>query len=270
MTLDPGIEIRSATLDDVIGIIYVQATTWVTDYVNAEHDISDADIRSIDFKTKVRDWQHMIQSPNYQVLVAAKDSGEILGVLEARRDEGSQSIETVHSLKEQADANLEAEMLTPVLAWLNQDANITCRVVTYDQRAIKALQAHNFKLSVEGEVDFINLPTGKSIPTIEMIHRKNQGPAADSAAGGTASEEPRNKPVERSEGQVSRSKLAKLSNLRDSTIKHYTEIGLLPFSQAGKRLARRYDAFVCLKRLAEIQQLRDQGYNLEDIKQRLQ
>jgi len=34
--------------------------------------------------------------------------------------------------------------------------------------------------------------------------------------------------------------LAKLSGFRQSTLKYYTEIGILPFTQDGERLLRKY------------------------------
>ena len=67
---------------------------------------------------------------------------------------------------------------------------------------------------------------------------------------------------------VGRSKLAKLAKLRPSTIKYYTEIGLLPFEQQEKRLARRYNVEPALVRLKEIKQLRGQGLSIKEIQPR--
>jgi hypothetical protein len=41
--------------------------------------------------------------------------------------------------------------------------------------------------------------------------------------------------------RVGRKALAELAGVRDSTLKFYSEQGLLPYSQAGPGLARRYD-----------------------------
>jgi DNA-binding transcriptional MerR regulator len=68
---------------------------------------------------------------------------------------------------------------------------------------------------------------------------------------------------------VGRKRLARLTGERDSTIKHYTEVGLLPFQQAERGLARRYDAGEATERLREIRGLQAVGLSIEEIKQRL-
>jgi hypothetical protein len=87
-------------------------------------------------------------------------------------------------------------------------------------------------------------------------------------------EAPKPGPIEKprvtsSKDLVGRNELAKLSGMRASTIKHYTEIGLLPFEQKETRLARRYNSEAALKRLEEIKQLKDQGLSISEIQQRL-
>lgn len=46
--------------------------------------------------------------------------------------------------------------------------------------------------------------------------------------------------------------LADKAGLRYSTIKYYSEIGILPFEQNGERLGRRFEKDKSLKRLKEI------------------
>ncbi len=69
--------------------------------------------------------------------------------------------------------------------------------------------------------------------------------------------------------QVGRKALAELAGVRDSTLKFYSEQGLLPFSQPGAGLARRYDADAAIARLREIEALQALGLNIEQIKARL-
>lgn len=54
-------------------------------------------------------------------------------------------------------------------------------------------------------------------------------------------------------------KLAKISGIRQSTLKYYTEIGILPFTQEGERLLRKYKKDEALKRLSEIQKLKEKN-----------
>ena len=51
--------------------------------------------------------------------------------------------------------------------------------------------------------------------------------------------------------------LAKVSGVRQSTLKYYTEIGILPFTQEGERLLRKYKKDEALQRLSEIQKLKE-------------
>ena len=61
------------------------------------------------------------------------------------------------------------------------------------------------------------------------------------------------------------SELAELNNVRYSTIKFYSELGLLPFEQQGKRLAKYYPAKEASQRLKEILKLREKGQTIPDI-----
>lgn len=61
------------------------------------------------------------------------------------------------------------------------------------------------------------------------------------------------------------SELAELNNVRYSTIKFYSELGLLPFEQKGERLAKYYPIKEASQRLKEILRLRDKGQTIPDI-----
>ncbi len=59
--------------------------------------------------------------------------------------------------------------------------------------------------------------------------------------------------------------LAELAGVRYSTIKYYSELGLLPYEQRGDRLAKYYPRAEATRRLKEILKLRKQGKTLTDI-----
>jgi len=52
---------------------------------------------------------------------------------------------------------------------------------------------------------------------------------------------------------------------RQSTLKFYTEIGILPFSQDGERLLRKYKKDEALKRLKEIKKLKEKRLTIKEI-----
>lgn len=68
---------------------------------------------------------------------------------------------------------------------------------------------------------------------------------------------------------LKRAELARTTGVRSSTIKYYTEIGILPFSQQGEGLARRYDKDRATHRLKEIRTLKGKGLCMDDIVKRL-
>jgi DNA-binding transcriptional MerR regulator len=59
--------------------------------------------------------------------------------------------------------------------------------------------------------------------------------------------------------------LAKVSGVRQSTLKYYTEIGILPFNQDGERLLRKYKKDEALKRLKEIKKLKEKRLTIKEI-----
>ena len=61
------------------------------------------------------------------------------------------------------------------------------------------------------------------------------------------------------------SELAELCGVRYSTIKFYAELGLLPYKQQGKRLAKYYPAKEASQRVKEILKLRDKGQSVGEV-----
>ena len=60
--------------------------------------------------------------------------------------------------------------------------------------------------------------------------------------------------------------LARLTDVRYSTLKFYTEEGMLPFYQAEENLTRRYRREESVARLRYIRDLRKQGRSVPEIK----
>lgn len=68
---------------------------------------------------------------------------------------------------------------------------------------------------------------------------------------------------------VTISELVRLTGIRYSTIKYYTEEGLLPFCQEDTRMVRRYHRETAIKRLEEIQAWKESGWTIQEIKNHL-
>ena len=59
--------------------------------------------------------------------------------------------------------------------------------------------------------------------------------------------------------------LAEVSGTRLTTLKYYTELGILPFGQDGERLTRRYKKEEALKRLEKIKELKKKRLTIKEI-----
>lgn len=61
------------------------------------------------------------------------------------------------------------------------------------------------------------------------------------------------------------SELAELNGIRYSTVKYYSELGLLPFEQKGERLAKYYPSRKASQRIKAILKMRKQGKTVPAI-----
>ncbi len=60
--------------------------------------------------------------------------------------------------------------------------------------------------------------------------------------------------------------LVRLTQVRYSTLKYYTEQGMLPFEQAQENLTRRYKREQSIAQLERIRSLRQSGKSIPEIK----
>jgi len=59
--------------------------------------------------------------------------------------------------------------------------------------------------------------------------------------------------------------LAEVSGTRLTTLKYYTELGILPFNQAEKRLTRKYNKEEALERLEKIKEMKEKRLTIREI-----
>jgi DNA-binding transcriptional MerR regulator len=68
---------------------------------------------------------------------------------------------------------------------------------------------------------------------------------------------------------VSIGELVRITGCRYSTLKFYTEEGMLPFEQEEENLTRRFPREKAIARISEIQALKKQGHGIPEIKKLL-
>ena len=59
--------------------------------------------------------------------------------------------------------------------------------------------------------------------------------------------------------------LSEVSGTRLTTLKYYTELGILPFNQGGERLTRKYNKEEALDRLENIKELKEKRLTIREI-----
>ena len=64
--------------------------------------------------------------------------------------------------------------------------------------------------------------------------------------------------------------LVRLTGARYSTLKYYTEEGMLPFEQEEENLTRRYKRTKAIERIQWIKQMKDDGLSISQIKKALE
>ncbi|WP_339265710.1 helix-turn-helix domain-containing protein [Paenibacillus sp. FSL R5-0470] len=68
---------------------------------------------------------------------------------------------------------------------------------------------------------------------------------------------------------ISIGELVRITNSRYSTLKHYTEEGMLPFEQAEENLTRRYKREKTVARILWIKEMKTNGLSIPQIKEAL-
>ena len=63
--------------------------------------------------------------------------------------------------------------------------------------------------------------------------------------------------------------LVRITNMRYSTLKYYTEEGILPFEQEDNGLTRRYKRIESISRINDIKNLKEQGMSIDEIKKQI-
>lgn len=66
---------------------------------------------------------------------------------------------------------------------------------------------------------------------------------------------------------VSIGELVRLTNARYSTLKFYTEEGMLPFEQSETNLTRRFKRVEAITRIEQIKEMRQSGKTIPQIKE---
>ncbi|MGE7186502.1 MerR family transcriptional regulator [Peribacillus sp. NPDC006672] len=68
---------------------------------------------------------------------------------------------------------------------------------------------------------------------------------------------------------ISIGELARITDLRYSTLKYYTEANLIPFEQLDENLTRRYPRDAAVERVETIKSLKKSGLSIAEIRDKI-
>ncbi len=178
----------------------------------------------------------------------AIEDNYIYGFIAIAFNKSGNELYALNVLPEHQNQGIGSALLETVLNEFGE--NLLLQIATYNEAAKRLYERYDFKKT--GAHGVLQLPGGKTIPT---MHMQRSARNETSSKMGTL---------------ATRQQLAKKSGVRESTIKWYTEQGLLPYTQRDTKRRRYYHVDEALQRLQYIQQLQGQGLSLEAIREKLQ
>lgn len=164
--------ITNASPDDVMDIIAMQRQSWLDTYPNDAAGVSREWVQ-----TRVDSWTDLDRlarriskikqaqdDPDLLYRVAKDDTGKVVGVSIAVRDEDTQTVGTIHVEKKYYGTGLARRLMDEIIAWADETRPLELEVASYNERAKAFYKKYGFK-EVEGSEGLYN----DVIPVITMI-----------------------------------------------------------------------------------------------------
>lgn len=171
--MEDSIQIRTAIPDDAKEMVEVQRITWLATYPNREEGITYKDIEE-----KVSEMSmHAVErrrkrieekSPTMLYLVAVEDD-TIIGFLMGSKSEVKNKLSSLYILPEHQGKGVGARLINQAFLWFDTTKSIVLEVAAYNTKAIEFYKKFGFVENGSTTNGVAKLPSGKTIPEIEMI-----------------------------------------------------------------------------------------------------
>jgi ribosomal protein S18 acetylase RimI-like enzyme len=176
------ISISGPVLGEEKEIASIRKETWLDTYPNEQYGITREDILSKDFDSemKLQESRGMIKSSgkgsNY--IRIAKDGGKIIGFSSGIKRENFNELTAFYILPSYQGQGTGKMLAKLILEWLGEDKKIVVNVVEYNEKAKFFYKKLGF-IKTGKPVSYMELPSGKKIPEIEMEIRPLKNGAAE-------------------------------------------------------------------------------------------
>lgn len=163
-------EIREATVEDINGILDIQAIVWPILHADEKEGISKKDVVVL-MEPKSEDmakvWKRVISTHRDKAgesdTWVAKDSDKIIGFCYAVKEPNRGQIRSLYVLPEYQNSGVGSKLMNCMLNWLGDSMDITLE----SHKAIKFFEKFGFKKT--GKTSVQKLKSGKEIVEYKML-----------------------------------------------------------------------------------------------------
>ena len=172
------IHIQDAIANDAQEMINLLEQSWIGTYANENLGITEEDIRLSIFQNKDRleekDFPNYIEQQNSNETYhywTAKCGDKLIGLCLVNKSPRHE-ISQLFIKKEYQGKGIGKQLLKKAFSWLGDNSDIYLTVVTYNKASIDWWKKYGFVETGNEPAELVlTLPSGKTIPEIEMVKR---------------------------------------------------------------------------------------------------
>lgn len=171
----PIISVSQTTPEDIEGLQNVHFRTWLATYPNAEHGVTEDDI-----KAKFEEWhtpedtvrrkQTVAAPKSGEMHLVAKDAGKVIGFCRARRGDQENELVALYVLPEYQGQGVGSALWSRAAETLDLTKDTVLYAAEYNKNAIAFYEHLGFKDTGERTTDeTLRMKSGSIIPEIKMV-----------------------------------------------------------------------------------------------------
>lgn len=163
------ITVQKAVPEDALGVGEVFYKTWLATYPNEEFGITVDDIEDRWKDRNKADGNRIINAPDNELLLTAKDSDKIVGVCRAVKYPDKNNLQAIYIFPEYQGQGLGNRFWEEILKFFDPQKDITVEVAIYNTNAIEFYKRLGFKdTGKRFSNERLRMKSGSVLPEMEM------------------------------------------------------------------------------------------------------